>query len=423
LEAEAGCDADDDDDRSDRGGGDAEPGRRLAGVHALSYRARAPEPKGALLVVRSQSRYRTRMARFGSNVDTAALGRSARRLVLVIVGVVVVGWLGCATTARVDAGHVGVKVKLAGSERGVQNDPLTAGWHFYNPLTEQIVFFPTNVQNVVWTQSPHEGKAVDESITFSSSEGANVNADVGLSFHIEPTLAPKLYNRFRLNDMQQLAGGYMRNTVREAFNEVASRMPVANIYGVDKSKMLADVTAKCREVFGKDGIVIDQLTINSALRLPQLIADAINRSLEANQAATQAKNRVAQVEAEAQQQITQAHGAAEAARQRAQGEADALLIKARAEAQANEIIRLSMTPAVVQYRAIEKWNGTLPQYQAGGSVPLLTFDIGKNDLGMTEAERQKRLQTLFGAAPPASASAAPPPAPPPSAASAKPPNP
>ncbi len=337
------------------------------------------------------------MAKFGSNVDAASLGRSARRLVLLMAVAVGVIYVGCSTTARVDAGHVGVKVKLAGSERGVQNDPLTAGWHFYNPLTEQIVFFPTSVQNVVWTQSPHEGKAVDESITFSSSEGANVTADVGLSFHIDPLLAPKLYNRFRLNDMQQLAAGYMRNTVREAFSEVASKMPVDKIYGVDKSKMVAEVTQKCRETFSKDGILIDQLTLNSALRLPQLIADAINRSLEANQAATQAKNRVAQVEAEAQQQITQAHGAAEAARQRAQGEGDALLIKARAEAQANEIIRLSMTPAVIQWRAIEKWNGSLPTYQAGGQIPLLTFDVGKNDLGMNEVERQKRLAALMAA--------------------------
>ena len=93
--------------------------------------------------------------------------------------------------------------------------------------------------------------------------------------------------------------------------------------------MLADVTQKCRDVFGKDGIVIDQLTINGALRLPQNVMDAINRAMEATQNAIQSRNRVAQVEAEATQAITQAHGQAEAARQKAQGDADALLIRAR----------------------------------------------------------------------------------------------
>ena len=333
------------------------------------------------------------MARLVS-FDTAGAGRSLRRLA--IVGLVAFGvlYLGCSTTTRVDAGHVGIRVKLAGSDRGVQDMPVVTGWVFYNPLTEQIILFPTSVQNVVWTQSPHEGKAYDESITFSSSEGVNVNADIGLSFHIEASLAPKLYGRFRLNDLEKLSDGYMHNTVREAFNDVASKLAVQDIYGAGKSKMLGEITQKCRDVFGKDGIIIDQLTINGTLRLPPLVSDAINRAMEATQNAIQSRNRVAQVEAEATQAITQAHGAAEAARQRAQGEADALLINARSMAQANEIIRLSTTPAVLQYRAIEHWDGKLPSYNAG-ALPMLTFDVGKGGAVLDEATRQKRLKELL----------------------------
>jgi regulator of protease activity HflC (stomatin/prohibitin superfamily) len=329
-------------------------------------------------------------------VDGPGALRAVRRLLF--LGLVVLGvlYVGCSAATRVDAGHVGIRVKLAGSDRGVQDMPVVTGWVLYNPLTEQIVLFPTSVQNVVWTQSPHEGAPVDESITFSSNEGVNVNADIGLSFHIDPSLAPRLYARFRLNDLSKLADGYMRQAVREAFNDVASRLPVQDIYGAGKSKMLASVTQECRDVFGKDGIVIDQLTINGALRLPQNVADAINRAMEATQNAFQSRNRVAQVEAEATQAITQAHGAAEAARQKAQGEADALLIKARAEAQANEIIRLSMTPSVLQYRALEHWDGKLPEYNAG-QLPLLTFDVTKlgGAGGMNEAERQKALKRML----------------------------
>jgi regulator of protease activity HflC (stomatin/prohibitin superfamily) len=333
------------------------------------------------------------MARLVS-FDTAGAGRSLRRIA--VVGLIAAGalYLGCATTERVDAGHVGIRVKLAGSDRGIQDMPVVTGWVAYNPLTEQIILFPTSVQNVVWTQSSHEGKAYDESITFSSAEGVNVNADIGLSFHIEPSLAPRLYGRFRLNDLEKLSDGYMHNTVREAFNDVASKLAVQDIYGAGKSKMLGAVTQKCRDVFGKDGIIIDQLTINGTLRLPQNVSDAINRAMEATQNAIQSRNRVAQVEAEATQAITQAHGAAEAARQRAQGEADALLINARAMAQANEIIRLSTTPAVLQYRAIEHWDGKLPGYNAG-ALPMLTFDVGKGGATIDEATRQKRLKELL----------------------------
>jgi regulator of protease activity HflC (stomatin/prohibitin superfamily) len=323
-----------------------------------------------------------------------------RSLRLVLLGLAVaaaVAIVGCRTAVRVDAGHVGIRVRLAGSDRGIQDMPVVTGWVFFNPLTEQIVLFPTSVQNVVWAQSANEGRPFDESITFSSSEGVNINADVGLSFHIEPNLAPRLYGRFRLNDLAVLADGYMRNTVRAAFNDVGSKLAVQDIYGAGKSKMLAEITQRCRDVFGKDGIVIDQLTINGALRLPQNVMDAINRAMEATQNAIQSRNRVAQVEAEAQQAITQAHGQAEAAREKATGEADALLIRARAEAEANETIRLSMTPTVLQYRAIEHWDGKLPAYSAG-QLPLLTFDASKlGGLGSPaeEATRQKALAKLL----------------------------
>ena len=318
------------------------------------------------------------------------------RRVVTVVGVLVVLWIiGCSTTTRVDAGHVGIRVKLAGGERGVQNAEVAVGWVFYNPLTEQIIQFPTSVQNVVWTASPHEGKAVDESLTFSSSEGVNINADVGLSFHIDPPMAPKLYARFRQNDLMELANGYSRNAVREAFNEVASKLPVQEIYGSGKSKMLADVAAKCRDVLGKDGIVIDQLTINGALRLPQNVADAINRAMEATQKAIESENRVRQVKAEAEQAVAQAHGGAEAARQKAQGEADALLTKAKAEAKANEIIRLSVSPTVLQYRAMQQWDGKLPTYSAGnGQLPMLTLDATKF-AQIDEATREKKLKELL----------------------------
>jgi regulator of protease activity HflC (stomatin/prohibitin superfamily) len=340
-----------------------------------------------------------------------SLLRTIKRVVLLGVVAVLLLIIGCSTTTRVDAGHVGIRVKLAGSDRGVSDMPVVMGWVFYNPVTEQIVIFPTSVQNVVWTQSPHEGRSVDESLTFSSSEGVNVNADIGLSFHIEPTMAPKLYARFRQNDMMSLAGGYMRNAVREAFNEVASKMPVQEIYGPGKSKMLADVTQKCRDVLGKDGIVIDQLTINGALRLPQNVADAINRAMEATQNAIQSENRVRQVRAEADQAVAQAHGQAEAARQKAQGDADALLIRARAEAKANEIIRLSMSPTVLQYRALERWDGKLPTYNGSGQIPMLTIDATKLATGMDDATREKKLKELLDDKSTPPPNPAPPPAP------------
>ncbi|HVY28639.1 MAG TPA: SPFH domain-containing protein [Polyangiaceae bacterium] len=322
---------------------------------------------------------------------------TVRRIALLIAILLGVFFVGPSIVTRVDAAHVGIRVKLAGSSRGVQDIPIVTGWVFFNPLTEQIISFPTSVQNVVWTKTPTEGRAVDESITFSSGEGVNVNADIGLSFHIDPSKAPHLYLRFRQVDLLLLADGYVRNSVREAFNDEASRMPVQEIYGAGKGKLVAAVMKQLAAVLGKDGFLIDQLTINGALRLPENVAAAINRAMEATQNAIQAENRVRQVKAEAEQAVAEAHGAAEAARQRAQGEADAVLIRARADAKANEIIRLSTTGSVLQYRAIERWNGRLPAFSGGDKMPLLTFDASK--FAGSDAEREKKLAELLGEEP------------------------
>ena len=325
----------------------------------------------------------------GSESGKSLLGR----LILTIALLLGAGLALSSCLTRIDAGHVGVRVKMAGSTRGVDDIPTVTGWVFYNPLTEQIIVFPISVINVVWTKDPHEGKSHDESITFSSAEGVNINADIGLSFHIEPSKAPHLYLRFRKNDLNELAHGYVRNSVREAFNMVASKMPVQNLYGADKGKLEHDVRDRVQEQLGKDGFVLDQLTINGALRLPENVAAAINRAMEQTQQAIQAENRVRQVKAEADQAVTQAEGAARAARLRAEGEAGARLITARAEAKANLMLRRSMSPLVMQYRALDKWNGRLPMMNGGGAMPMLTFDISKGGKG-DEDEAAKMLKEL-----------------------------
>jgi regulator of protease activity HflC (stomatin/prohibitin superfamily) len=316
-----------------------------------------------------------------------------KRIVLVVVLLIGASIVFSSCVTRIDAGHVGIRVKLTGSNRGVDDIPVVTGWVFYNPLSDQIVMFPISVQNVSWTKDPHEGSPHDESITFSSSEGVNVNADIGLSFHIEGSKAPHLYLRFRKADVMELAGGYVRNAVREAFNVEASRMPVQNIYGADKAKIVAGVSKRLADQLGPDGFIIDQLTINGALRLPENVAAAINRAMEQTQQAIQAENRVRQVKAEAEQAITQAEGGASAARARAKGEADARLITAKAEAKANLILRASMSPTVMQYRALEKWNGKLPMMNGSGSMPMLTYDVSKTV--KMDPEEEKILKELL----------------------------
>jgi regulator of protease activity HflC (stomatin/prohibitin superfamily) len=321
--------------------------------------------------------------------------KSIKYLIIGIAVAIALLIFGCTTVDRIGVGSIGVKVKLAGSGRGVQDMQLKTGWVWFNPLTEEIIEFPTKVENMIWTKDPNEGlkpgekpgQASDESITFSSREGVNANADIGFSFHIQPDMAPNLYARFKQNDMHELAYGYMRNVVRDAFNEVASKMAIQDIYGASKSEMLAKVLEQCRNVLSKDGIIVDQLTINGNLRLPPNVTDAINNAIAQTQSAIQSENKVRQIKAEAEQAITAAGGAAESARQKATGEADALIIRTKADAEAritnaesqakaNRVLNSSLTPQVIHYRAIDQWDGKLPSVMSGGS-PTPMFNVNQ----------------------------------------------
>ena len=61
-----------------------------------------------------------------------------------VIAVLVLGgifsFVGC---ERIDAGHVGVKVNLYGTGKGVDDVTEVTGWVFYNPISTKIVEFPT----------------------------------------------------------------------------------------------------------------------------------------------------------------------------------------------------------------------------------------------------------------------------------------
>src|SRR5437899_116066 len=74
---------------------------------------------------------------------------------------------------------------------------------------------------------------------------------------------------------------------------------------------------------------------------------------------------------EGQQRLAKAK-VAEAAR-----DAQAILVKAKAQAEANKLLQDALTPLLIQNKAIERWNGTLPQFTGGRAVPFLNLkDLG-----------------------------------------------
>ena len=277
---------------------------------------------------------------------------------LVMAPILAVVLAGASSCTKVIPGYVGIKVNNWGSQRGVQDYPLKTGMVFYNPLTEDMYDFPTFMVTRTWTQDVHEGNPIDESITFNSIEGTQVNADVAITYFFDATKVPEIFVKFRAKP-DVLTDGYIHNRVRDFLNREASDMKVVDIFGQGKQKILNNVKHDLEAELGPIGIHFDSVSFTSALRVDQSVHDAINRVIQAAQDALAAQNKVVQAKAEADQVIATAQGASQAT-----------LINAKAQADANQLLNASLTPTLVQWQAIQKWNGNMPNV-TGGAMPFI----------------------------------------------------
>lgn len=269
---------------------------------------------------------------------------------IAVAAVVTLTAIGC---AKVPAGNVGVKFDLYGGDKGVTGEVVGPGkyWLGWN---EEMYLFPTFAQNYTWTSDGDQ----DQSITFQDKEGTQINADIGVTYAIDGTKADDVFQKYR-KGVDEITDVYLRNMVRDALNSETSKMDVADIYGTGKEELMNRVTQRVKAQVEPIGIVVEKIYWIGAMRLPQAITNAINSKIEATQKAQQRANELETAKAQANIE-----------REKAQGEADAKIIQARAEAEANRLITQSINQTLVDYKALDKWNGALPQV-TGGNTPFI----------------------------------------------------
>ena len=252
-------------------------------------------------------------------------------------------------------GSVGIVIHKLGG--GVDPKPLGPGLHLRNPLTTAIEEYPVYMQTLVLTAAPTEGSAGSDAINVNSVEGQPVSLDVSLSFELDQAHTPTLYSTFR-TDIETIQHGYMKQAIRQALQEVVGSEEIANILGPRKAEVVNRAQALISQRLASYGFVVKQFTINE-IRAPQAVMDAINQKNVMQQQALTAQN-------ELQKNMYQAQGDSI----KAAGRAMAILAEARAQAEANRLLSESVTPTLVQYEMMKRWNGQMPQV-SGGAVPMI----------------------------------------------------
>lgn len=277
------------------------------------------------------------------------------KAVLAVGAVVLAIGLALTSVTYVSPGHVGIVIHRGGG--GVDMTPLGPGLHGRNPLFTSIEEYPTFMQTMVLTRASTEGSLNNDEINVNSQEGQPLSVDVSMSFELDPARVPQLYQTFR-TDIATIQHGYVKQTIRQALQEVIGSEQIADIIGPKKAEAVGRAQGLVAARLAPYGIIVKQFTLNE-LRAPETVMQAINTKNVMQQQAFTAQN-------ELQKNTFQAQGDSI----KAVGRAKAILAEAQAQAQANELLAKSISGSLVQYEMAKKWNGVMPQV-SGAAMPMI----------------------------------------------------
>jgi regulator of protease activity HflC (stomatin/prohibitin superfamily) len=275
--------------------------------------------------------------------------RTVGLLILALL-IVIIGW---GTFVLIPAGHRGV-VLLWGS---VENRIMGEGLNFKTPMAESVIKVDVKVQ-------PHPFKEIDA----SSKEYQMVNMTGMMNFHIDPTHVNDLYQKVGLDFADKVIDPAFNDFVKE----VVPTYPIGEILP-KREEIRKRAMTKLGENLSRYHIIVDDIYFAS-IRFSTGYEGAIEAKQVAQQQVETQKQVLAQREIEAQQKVATA-----------KGEAESILVVAQGQAKANEALSHSISPILVQYKGVEKWNGILPQV-SGGAVPFI--DLSKMGSAGTEGSKK-----------------------------------
>lgn len=241
----------------------------------------------------------------------------------------------------VSTGARGIKVRYG----EVIGKPLSEGLYFYNPVTSSIHEY--SVQQETW-------KAQTAIFTLDTQ---NVLVEFAVTFYPDPEYVGQLYKEFG-NEKQLLKKviePVVLGSLKDAVGEVRADDLVGKREAITK-RALKEVAAN----LSAQHVIATNLQLTN-LDFDDAYEKAVEEKVVAIQNAQKAKNVTVQIKEEAEQTVTTARAAAEA-----------MKIKSAA---------LAQNKGLVQFEAVQKWDGKLPQYMFGSqTTPFIDMrSLGKSE--------------------------------------------
>lgn len=229
----------------------------------------------------------------------------------------------------VGAGERGVVFSKFG---GVRDVALGEGLHFRIPLIEEIIPVDVKVQK---SQTRAEA---------SSRDLQTVNSVFAVNYHVDPAQVNVVYQQVGVDFKDRV----IDPAVQEAVKAVTAQYSAEQLI-TERPQVRNDIKDILKDRLATFHILLDEFSIVS-FDFSREFNAAIEAKQTAEQNALKARRDLERIKVEAEQQIT----------------------RAKAEAEAQRVQAQTITPIILKLRAIEKWNGVLPQVMGGdGAVPFV----------------------------------------------------
>lgn len=235
---------------------------------------------------------------------------------------------------RVDAGHEGIKVNLYGDDKGVDGVELVSGAVWYNGFTTAVYEYPTFVQTVDY-----------EPFSFNSQDGSVFTFDPTIMLSIKSGAAPEVFVKYR-KKLDEILTVTLVPIIQDAFKEEINARKDNDLIS-KQTEFQNAIESRLAEELGKENFVVSKVT--TGIQYPSALVESINAKNRAQQEELRIKNEVLVAEAEVAKKVAIA-----------KGNADAKKISADAEAYYNRTVSASLSPALINMKALEKWDGKTP---------------------------------------------------------------
>jgi regulator of protease activity HflC (stomatin/prohibitin superfamily) len=296
--------------------------------------------------------FQKRIAKKGGKKMTDSVKRIVIGVV-VLIAVLVFGIYGCNAYKSVPAGHVGVKVHLLGGQKGVDNETVPVG-RIWIGMNEELYLYPTYIQQYRFTQGKDGDSPTDEAFYFQNKDGVKCNVDLAVEAFANPEKVSILFQKYR-QGLGTVIHVNIRNSIHNKVQSAASSMSTEELYSSKKVELVKKIEEDIKKEFEPYGISIIKISLLSDIRFPKVVEDAIVAKIQATQEALQRENEIQKAKADATIKVTNA-----------KAEAETIRLQAQNQTQAN-----------IQAEAIKKWDGKLPVYMMGNSVPFINLKAGQ----------------------------------------------